>query len=146
MSQEPVTALRALNAKFIHNFVTNDVGAHNVIIHEGFVCIRPDGARVNRKDYLTRWATAFDPAVIIYWDYRDERIDVFGDVGLVYAVNRHIRCHGGAETIGMTAYTDTYLRQDGVWRCICAQLTAVQPEHYPPDNTIVRQYIRGRMQ
>ena len=52
--------LRALNARFIHNFITNDVASHDAILHEGFVCIDPDGRRVGRDEYLRRWATQFD--------------------------------------------------------------------------------------
>jgi hypothetical protein len=30
--------LRALNARFIDNFITNDVPSHDAILHEGFIC------------------------------------------------------------------------------------------------------------
>ncbi len=33
--------LRALDARFIHNFITNDVPSHDTILHEGFICITP---------------------------------------------------------------------------------------------------------
>ncbi len=38
--------LRALNAWFIHNFITNDVPSHDAILHKDFICITPTGARV----------------------------------------------------------------------------------------------------
>lgn len=135
--------LRALNARFIHNFVTNDVASHARITHAEFVAITSQGCRENRADYLARWATGFDPDVIIYWDYRDERISVFGPVALVWAVNKHTIVRDGEATTGMTAYTDTYVLRDGEWTCIQAQLTPVAPENYPPDETIVRTYVRG---
>ena len=37
-------ALRALNARFIHNFITNDVPSHDAILHGDFICITPMGA------------------------------------------------------------------------------------------------------
>jgi hypothetical protein len=46
----------------------------------------------------------------------------------------------------MTVYTDTYLFENGAWKCIQAQITAVAPEHYPADDTIVSVYIKGRLQ
>ena len=52
--------LRALNARFINNFITNDVPGHDAILHEGFICIAPTGVRVSRADYLKAWATGFD--------------------------------------------------------------------------------------
>ena len=138
--------LRALNARFIHNFITNDVPGHDAILHENFICISPVGARVSRSDYLKEWATGFDPARIPYFDYRDEMIDVFGDTALLRSTNRSVRLKDGVETVGMTMYTDTYVREDGAWKCIQAQLTSVAPEHYPADDTIVSVYIEGKLQ
>jgi Domain of unknown function (DUF4440) len=138
-------SLQALNAKFIHNFVTNDVASHDAILHERFTSILPNGARLSRKGYLKAWSTGFDPEVIVYWDYRDERIDVFGDVALVSSTNKWIRRRDGIEVTGMTKYTDTYLYENSVWKCILAQLTNVTQEHFPPDETIVKVYVRGKV-
>jgi hypothetical protein len=145
MDRDSESALRAMNAKFINNFVTNDVRSHDAIIHERFTSLMSNGLRLNRKDYLVYWKTAFNPEVIIYWDYRDERITVFGNVGLVYSVNKHVRMRDGVEITGMTNYTDIYLQENGIWKCIQAQLSAIQPEHYPSDDTIVTKYIKGKI-
>ena len=138
--------LRALNARFIHNFVTSDVASHDAILHPDFINIWPTGQRWDRATYLKYWATAFDPKVIVYWDVRDELITVIGDVALVRSTNKHIRRRDDNEVTGMTMYTDTYLFEDGAWKCIQAQLTAVAPEHYPADDTIVSVYIDGKLQ
>jgi hypothetical protein len=138
--------LRALNARFIHNFITNDVPSHDAILHEGFICITPAGARMGRADYLRAWATGFDAARIPYYDYRDEKIDVFGDTALVRSTNKRVSLTDGVETVAMTLYTDIYVRQDGAWTCIQAQITPVAPAHYPSDGTIVRKYVKGQAQ
>lgn len=137
---EAVRQLRALNARFIHNFVTNDVASHDAITHAGFVYVTTEGVRRGRREYLRRWATGFDPDVIVYWDYRDERIGIFGNVALVWSVSE------GKEITGMTGYTDTYLFEGGDWKCIQAQLVTMSPRNYPPDKTIVKKYIRGELQ
>lgn len=144
--QTAISELRAMNARFIHNFVTNDAESHDQITHPDFVCITDKGEREPKSRYIERWARGFDPTVITYWDYRDESIAVFGSVALVRATNKHIVVQDGAETVGMTTYTDTYVRNGDRWTCIQAQLTPVEPEHYPPDASIVRRYIRGRLQ
>lgn len=143
MSNDCLDTLRALNATFIQNFVTNDAVAHDAIIHPRFTCLMPDGARLARGTYLKRWAAAFDPHEIVYWDYRDERIDVFGNVALVQSTNKYVRRADGDERMGMTVYTDTYLDTDGGWKCILAHLTPVAPAHYPDDDTIVRAWVNG---
>lgn len=139
-------ALRALNARFIHNFVTNDVASHDAITHQRFLYISTAGARVDRRSYLRQWASGFDPARIVYWDLRDESIELFGDFALVRATNKHVVAEGGVEVTGMTAYTDAYVREHGQWRCVQAQLTAVSPQHYPGDDTVVLRYILGQLQ
>jgi hypothetical protein len=145
-SAETMSELRALNARFIHNFVTNDVASHDALLHPGFINIWPTGQRWDRAAYLKYWATAFDPKVIVYWDVRDEFITVIGDVALVRATNKHTRRRDGQEVTAMTTYTDTYLFENGAWKCIQAQLTPVAPEHHPADDTIVSVYIEGKRQ
>lgn len=141
----PLATLRRLNATFIHNFVTNDVVSHSAIIHPRFVCIMPDGNRMYRADYLAYWATGFDPDVITYWDYRDERIEIFGDAALVSATTCYTRRKDGMAKSGMTFYTDTYVQENGLWQCIQAQMTSLQPEYFPPDDTVIRRYHRGKL-
>src|ERR1041385_1650470 len=94
--------LKTLNAKFIHNYITNDVKSHDAITHPRFVCILPTGEKIDKSRYLQRWATGFDPETIIYYDYRDERIDIFGSVALVRSTNKKIVRKDGKETTGMT--------------------------------------------
>jgi hypothetical protein len=138
--------LSALNKRFIHNFVTNDVASHDAILHPGFRAIYSAGNHIDRATYLTHWATGFDAEVIPYWDMRDQRITVHGDVALVGATNRWIRVKEGVEVLGMTCYTDTYVRVGERWLCILAQLTPVSAENYPADQTIVVKYLRGVLQ
>jgi len=146
MRDEAVRQLGELNARFIHNFVTNDVQSHDEILHRDFVCINSAGARQNRVDYLARWATGFDPDVFVYWDYRDEDIALFDAVALVRSTNKYVYVEDGVETVGMATYTDTYLLDGASWKCVQAQITAVSPMNYPGDETIVRKYVRGVLQ
>lgn len=138
--------LRALNRRFIHNFVTNDVAGHDAILHPGFRSITSAGAHVDRASYLRQWATGFHPDQIPYWDMRDERISLHGNVALVSATNRWHRVVDGRETSGMTCYTDTYVQTSAGWLCVLAQLTAVAPQNYPAEDTVVVRYLRGQKQ
>ncbi len=142
---DDLVQLKALNARFIHNFVTNDVISHDQIIHPDFVCITTKGKWINRSEYLEQWKTGFDPAVYLYWDYRNEKITIIGSTALVRSVNKYIIMKDGNKTTGMTQYTDTYVKDRGVWKCIQAQLTVVTPENYPGEDTIVKKYVGGVM-
>jgi len=138
--------LRALNARFIHNFITNDVPGHDAILHKDFICITPAGQRVSRADYLKAWATGFDAERIPYYDYRDEVINVVGNTALVRSTNKRVGLKDGVESVAMTMYTDIYVQQDGTWKCVQAQITPVAPANYPSDDTIVRSYVKGNPQ
>jgi hypothetical protein len=138
--------LKKLNARFIHNFVTNDTVSHSKIAHRSFLLITSKGGKVSRKDYLNEWAHGFDPKVYAYWDYRDELISIYGSYALVRAVTKFRIVKDSKETEGMTRYTDSYIKENGEWKCVQAQLTSVSPENYPGDETIVKKYINGIIQ
>src|SRR5262245_19835472 len=105
-----IARLRALNARFINNFVTNDTASHSSIIHKDFVCITGNGTRLERQEYLDEWAHGFDG--FKYFDYRDEDIKIFGTTALVRAKNKYIIKVGGQENTGMSMYTDIYIKVD----------------------------------
>lgn len=145
-AEQTLATLKRLNARFIHNYVTNDVRSHDAILHPDFICVNSNGTRTNRVAYLKRWATGFDPDVVIYWDLRDENITVIGDLALVRATNKHTVRRNGQSVTGMTTYTDTYLKVDQRWLCVQAQLTPVAPGFEPSDETIRSIYINGILQ
>jgi len=130
--------LKRLNANFIHNFVTNDTAAHSLIIHKDFVCITSEGQSIHRKEYLDDWAHGFDG--FKYWDYRNEDIVIFGNTALVHSQNKYIVERDGKEITGMSMYTDTYIKENGQWKCVQAQLSKVAPKYFAGDETIVRKY------
>ena len=141
----PVTAqdvdkvvLIKLNAKFIHNFVTNDTASHSLIIHKDFIRISSEGQYMGRREYLDNWAHGFDG--FVYWDYRDEDIRIFGNTALVHSQNKYIVVKNGKEISGMSMYTDTYIKENGQWKCIQAQISKVTPENFAGDEMIVRKY------
>lgn len=145
-TEADLQALARLNKRFIHNFVTNDVASHDAILHPSFRALYPGGLHIDRASYLKTWETGFDPAVITYWDMRDQRITLVGDIALVGATNKWTRMRDGVEAVGMTCYTDTYVRTPDGWLCVLAQLTPVAPENHPGDHTIVVRYLRGILQ
>ena len=133
-----MAALKRLNAKFIHNFVTNDTAAHRLIIHKDFVCITSEGQLIDRQTYLNNWAHGFDG--FTYWDYRNEDIKIFGQTALVHSQNKYVVVREGKEISGMSMYTDIYIKENGQWKCIQAQLSKVVPKYFAGDETIVKKY------
>ena len=118
-----VAQLSILNAQFIQNFLHNDTVAHNKIIYKDFVCIVSNGKVVNRDDYMKGWSNGYDRSFYRSFAMQNESIRVFGNTALVRAETVYTYIDNGKEISGATVYTDTYIRQDGRWWCIQAQLT-----------------------
>ncbi len=142
-SPKAMQDLRSINAQFIENFIHNDVKAHDALLHPDFIYVQSNGSRLARDKYLQRWVTGFDPEVIVYWDVRDELITLIGDVALVRSTNKYIVRGDGKDTSAMSTYTDTYIYQQGTWKCIQAQITPIAAGHEPSDDTIITVYIKG---
>jgi ketosteroid isomerase-like protein len=118
--------LKAINAQFIKNFLTQNAAAHDTIIHQDFVCVESNGSIVDRSTYLKNWATDFDNSGYKSFDYTDETIRIFGNIALVRAKTIYTKEDQGQNTTGYTIYTDTYLKENGQWKCIQVQITPIK--------------------
>jgi hypothetical protein len=117
------TTLSALNAKFIKNYVTNDTASHNTIVHKDFVYISSSGKIIPRDTYMNNWAHDYDPKVYKSFEYDNEFIRIFGNMALVRANNTFSWMENGKLMHGKTVYTDTYVKENGRWWCVQAQIT-----------------------
>ena len=126
MTNTDSQALSALNAQFIKNFITQDVTTHNKIIHEDFVCIESNGSILSRDTYLKNWATDYEKSGCISFTYEDECIRIFNDIALVRSKTTAIRKVDGKLLTGHTIYTDTYKKENDVWKCIQVQITPLR--------------------
>lgn len=118
--------LSALNSKFIQNFINQDTAAHSQIIHKDFVCIEPSGRIVDRKTYMKEWATGYKDSGYTAFSKTDEFIRIFGNTALVRSRTPYKAVRHGVTEAGSTIYTDTYIKENGRWWCIQAQLTSVR--------------------
>jgi ketosteroid isomerase-like protein len=118
--------LKALNAQFIKNWVTSDTVKHNEIIHKDFVYISSSGKVVDRKQYMKNWAKGYNPKVDKSFEYKNEHIRIFGNMALVRSNTYFSRTDKGKTLHGQTVYTDTYIKENGRWYCVQAQITDLQ--------------------
>ena len=117
--------LSRLNAQFILNFINQDTAAHNQIIHKDFVCIEGNGAIVDRDRYMRDWATDYSNGKFTSFSITDEVIRIFGDMALVRSKTVYTRIKGNKEVLGNSIYTDTYIKENGRWWCVQAQITPI---------------------
>lgn len=117
--------LSRLNALFIKNFIAQDTVTHNEIIHKDFVCIEGNGKIANRKDYMKAWATDYQNGKFSSFSITDEHIRIFGNMALVRSMTVYNRIANGKEVKGNSLYTDTYIKENGRWWCVQAQITPI---------------------
>ena len=118
--------LSQLNAQFIKNYVTQDVKAHSELIHQDFVCIENSGKIIGREEYLKNWATDYQNSGMDSFTYTDEHIRIFGHTALVRSKSVFTYQKDGHLVSGYSVYTDTYVKEDGRWKCVQAHMTPVR--------------------
>jgi Domain of unknown function (DUF4440) len=118
--------LGKLNSQFIRNFINSDTVAHNKIIHHDFVCIQSNGAIVTREEYMKGWATGYQDSGYTAFEKTDEHIRIFGNTALVRSKTPYTKLMDGKIIQGASVYTDTYIKENGRWWCVQAQITAVK--------------------
>jgi hypothetical protein len=125
-SKEDLAQLSKLNAKFIQNFINQDTIGHNQIVHKDFVCIVGTGAVVGRDEYMKGWATGYTDSKYTAFKHIDEFIRIFGTVALIRSRTPYTKEVNGEKIQGASIYTDTYVKENGRWWCIQAQITPIK--------------------
>lgn len=116
--------LSELNTQFIRNFIANDTTAHNQIIYKDFICISSNGDIIGRDAYMREWAHGYDSSYFVSFTKENESIRIFGDMALVRSETLAIFKDKGNIAWKRGIYTDTYVRINGRWWCVQAQLTS----------------------
>ena len=123
--ENDLAVLRALNAQFIKNFVAQDTTAHNEIIHKDFVCISNNGDIQDRNEYMAGWSGSYVKSGYTSFRYTDEAIRIFGNTALVRSRTVYTKLKDGETIEGGSVYTDTYIKENGRWWCVQAQITPI---------------------
>lgn len=123
VTENDLLQLKTLNAQFIKNFIAQDTAAHNEIIHPDFVCINSDGSITDRNTYMKNWSSAYKNSGYTVFGYTDEEIRIFGNMALVRAKTVYKKLKGAETIAGNSVYTDTYVKENGQWLCVQAQIT-----------------------
>jgi Domain of unknown function (DUF4440) len=116
--------LSKLNKQFFQNFLNNDTVTHNKIVYKDFTLIAGNGKTVNRNDYMKAWSQGYKPENFKSFIQQNEFIRLFGNTALVICETKCSWMENGKEVFLTTVYTDTYLKIDGRWWCVQAQLTS----------------------
>ena len=111
--------IRELNAGYVRAFLKSDAEWYDRHLTQDFVCILTTGVVMDRATFVEN---ARKPHTVVSYDLSEVRIRQHGDVALVSALGSWTRQDG---TTGKTRYVDVWVRKDGAWKAVSAQLTAM---------------------
>jgi len=120
VSRSDSEELDQLNRNYIRSVQESDVAWFDRNLAADFVCCRPDGAFLNREQFLnfTARPVAFSNLVA-----QEVMIRVMGDFALIHARTTYTFADGKT---GSSRYTDAWARREGRWLAVCAHITPVQ--------------------
>jgi ketosteroid isomerase-like protein len=109
--------LKRLNQEYVDAFMNADVDWYREHLADDFVVIESDGSLLNKEQFLKNTVKGPDVA-----DYKLHEVDIriYGSAALVRATGVWTRADG---KMGMSRYTDVYVRQNGGWKTVSAQIT-----------------------
>jgi len=112
-----LATLKRLNQEYVDAFMNADVDWYKEHLAEDFICVESDGSVLNKIQFLSN--TLKGPDVI---DYKLHEVDVriYGNAALVRATGVWIKEEG---SMGMSRYTDVYIRTNNEWKAVSAQIT-----------------------
>ena len=114
-----VELIRELNAGYVRAFLNSDADWYDRHLTPDFICILTTGAVVDRATFVEN---ARKPHAVVSYDLSEVTIRQHGDVALISALGSWARKDG---TTGKTRYVDVWVRKDGAWKAVSAQLTGV---------------------
>jgi ketosteroid isomerase-like protein len=117
-AQDDLDMLQRLNHEFVR--AVNEKNVHWFDVHttSDFMNSNPDGSLVDRAAFLVQIARG---AAVTGITEHDVIIRNLGDLAIIHARTTH-RTSTGA---GSGRYTDIWVRRDGRWLCVAAQITRV---------------------
>jgi hypothetical protein len=113
--------LRQLNGEYVASFVNSDPAHYDRLLAPEFVAIASTGALIDRATFLKN---AANPSGMRSFVATDVAVQIVGDnVGIIQARTPYTRLDG---TTGDTRYTDIWVKRDGRWWALRAQVTAIR--------------------
>ena len=102
----------------------HDVAAVTAIVGDTLSYIDFDGSVMNKAEYLRDVTKTAYQADHLY----DEglKVTIYGNAALVNGVYRETGTSRGKKYIHRVRFTDTWIKQNGVWRCVASQNTLIR--------------------
>jgi len=102
----------------------HDAKAVTNIVADTLVYIDFDGSVMNKDEYIRDVTKTSYQADHLY----DEglNVTVYGNAAVVSGIYRETGVSKGKPYVHRARFTDTWIKQEGVWRCVASQSTLIQ--------------------
>ena len=117
-------ALRAIEEKWDAANVKGDAAALESIYADSFISTNTDGKVRTKAETLARMKSGevkYTSAKI-----QEMKVNVFGDAAVVLGLWKGKFTEKGKPVESTERFTDTFIRQNGQWRCVASQSTTVK--------------------
>lgn len=119
-AQSDSAKLVQLNRGYVDSFIKGDAAWYDAHVVPEFECLCADGSVVRRADFV---AAAQRPMTNRSFSLDSVRIKLLGDVAVITAITPFVRADG---TTGTARYADIWVRRNGTWMTLQAQITPVR--------------------
>ena len=82
-----------------------------------------DGSIMNKAEYL-KWVAAPDQKADHLYD-EGLTVHVYGNAAVVAGIYRESGINKGKHYVVRSRYTDTWIKRDGIWRCVASHSTLI---------------------
>ncbi len=103
-----------LNRNYVRSALESDVRWYSENLSEDFYITAPDGALLNRDEFLKRIANPYSGTEA---EAVDVTLRILGDFAIIHSGYRDKKLTGDT---GYGRYTDIYERRNGRWLCVAA--------------------------
>jgi hypothetical protein len=119
-AQSDSLELVKLNRGYVDSFMHGDAAWYEAHLAPEFECLCPDGSIVRRADFI---AGSAKPMTQRSFSLDSVRVKLNGDVAVITAITPFVRADG---TSGTNRYTDIWVRRNGKWMTLQAQITPIR--------------------
>jgi Domain of unknown function (DUF4440) len=120
-AEDDLNRLKYLNSLYIQSYIRSDTATYNaLLLAEDFTQQNPDGSKLTRAATLQRFGKPRFDAIEYFYAEDIEVKFLSPDKAVVSAKNPACFKIQGKITKTTTRYQDTYVKRNGVWKCISA--------------------------
>lgn len=117
MTESHQAVLQSLNAEYVRSVEEADVAWFDAHLADDFFNTNPDGALINRADFLAQIGRG---SVVTRIRAHDVTVRLFGTFAIIHARTSYLKADGA---VGAGRYTDDWQLKSAGWRCVSAHVS-----------------------